>query len=61
MWGVFMVYAYNFYNISHNLFLFLKASGHGVYAGIPPGDLDPATAVKLERLNSASKLSCMNI
>ncbi|XP_014272191.1 protein daughterless isoform X2 [Halyomorpha halys] len=33
----------------------LAAAGHAVYAGIPPGELDPATAVKLERLTSAKK------
>ncbi|XP_073972298.1 transcription factor daughterless isoform X2 [Rhodnius prolixus] len=31
------------------------ASPHGVYAGLAAGDLDPASAVKLERLNTAKK------
>uniref|UniRef100_A0A0A9WB18 Protein daughterless n=1 Tax=Lygus hesperus TaxID=30085 RepID=A0A0A9WB18_LYGHE len=32
------------------------ANPHGVYTGMPPGEMDPATAVKLERLSSANVL-----
>ncbi|CAB0018750.1 unnamed protein product [Nesidiocoris tenuis] len=32
------------------------ANPHAVYAGMSPADMDPATAVKLERLNSAKDM-----
>ncbi|KAF6204111.1 hypothetical protein GE061_002451 [Apolygus lucorum] len=32
------------------------ANPHGIYTGMPPGEMDPATAVKLERLTSANVL-----
>ncbi|XP_014258988.1 protein daughterless isoform X3 [Cimex lectularius] len=34
----------------------LHANPHGVYSGIPPGEIDPAAAIKLERLNSAKEV-----